>query len=63
MRAEKQETYAPSADRDEAQGRLKNLCRRMMHSSLEPMKKFCRTIRRRIGEALKMTQEDDDLEL
>ncbi|WP_367276187.1 transposase [uncultured Selenomonas sp.] len=63
MRMNIQETYAPSADCNEAQGCLKNFCRRMMHSSLEPMKKFCRTIRSRISETWGMTQENGDLEL
>ena len=52
MRVEMQETYAQSADRDEAEDRLKKLCSRMMHSKLEPMKKFCRTIRNRGEEIL-----------
>ena len=52
MRVEMQETYAQSADRDEAEDRLKKLCSWMMHSRLEPMKKFCRTIRNHWEEIL-----------
>ena len=52
MRVEMQETYAQSADRDEAEDRLKKLCSWMMHSRLEPMKKFCRTIRNHREEIL-----------
>ena len=45
MRIELQEIYEQSVHRDEAEQRLKKLCSWMMHARLEPMKKFCGTIR------------------
>ena len=45
IREELQEIYATSANRAEAEVGLKKLCSWMMHSRLEAMKKFCRSLR------------------
>ena len=52
MRIELQEIYEQSVHRDEAEQRLKKLCSWMMHARLEPMKKFCGTIRNHWDEIL-----------
>ena len=52
MRIELQKIYEQSIHRDEAEQRLKKLCSRMMHARLEPMKKFCATIRNHWNEIL-----------
>ena len=52
MRIELQKIYEQSIHRDEAEQRLKKLCSRMMHARLEPMKKFCATIRNHWSEIL-----------
>ena len=52
MRIELQEIYEQSVHRDEAEQRLKKLCSWMMHARLEPMKKFCGTIRNHWNEIL-----------
>ena len=52
MRIELQEIYEQSIHRDEAEQRLKKLCSWMMHARLEPMKKFCGTIRNHWDEIL-----------
>ena len=52
MREELQEVYASSATRGEAESSLKKLCSWMMHSRLEPMKKFCRMLRGHWNEIL-----------
>ena len=52
MRVEMQEIYMQALNRDDAEKRLKKLCSRMMHSRLEPMKKFCGTLRNHWEEIL-----------
>ena len=52
MRIELQEIYEQSVHRDEAEQRLKKLCSWMMYARLEPMKKFCGTIRNHWDEIL-----------
>ena len=52
MRIELQEIYEQSVHRYEAERRLKKLGSWMMHARLEPMKKFCGTIRNHWDEIL-----------
>ena len=52
MRVEMQEIYMQALNRDDAEKRLEKLCSRMMHSRLEPMKKFCGTLRNHWEEIL-----------
>ena len=52
MRIELQEIYEQSVHRDETEQRLKKLYNWMMHARLEPMKKFCGTIRNHWNEIL-----------
>lgn len=52
MRVEMQEIYVQALNRDDAEKRLKKLCSWMMHSRLEPMKKFFGTLRNHWEEIL-----------
>ena len=52
IREELQEIYETSATRAEAESSLKKLCSWMMHSRLEPIKKFCRLLRGQWNEIL-----------
>ena len=52
MRVELQDIYAQCEDRETAEIRLKKLCSRMMHSRLEEMKDFCKTIKNHWDEIL-----------
>ena len=52
MKVELQEIYETAKSREEAEPRLKKLCRWMMRSRLEPMKELCKTIRNHWNEIL-----------
>ena len=52
MREELQSIYESSDGREEAEAALKKLCSWIMHSKLEPMKKFCKMLREHWDEIL-----------
>ena len=52
MREELQSIYENSDGREEAEAALKKLCSWIMHSKLEPMKKFCKMLREHWNEIL-----------
>lgn len=52
MREELQSIYESSDGREEAEAAFKKLCSWIMHSKLEPMKKFCKMLREHWNEIL-----------